>query len=77
MAQLLGMYCGKTSEVMTTKSKLIFADELNYSDKSKFIDYAEVKIKSGDRLNGGMIKMILAYIYFFTLASGIIFLLSK
>lgn len=71
------MIIAKTSEAMATKSKLYFADELTYSSRSDYVDYAEVKIKSGDKLNGGLIKMILAYIYFFTLASGIIFLLTK
>lgn len=62
---------------MANKSKLFFADEISYCDKSNIIDYAEVKIKSGDKLEGGLMKMILAYIYFFTLASGVLFLLSK
>ncbi len=62
---------------MANKSKLFFADEISYCDKSNIIDYAEVKIKSSDKLEGGLMKMILAYIYFFTLASGVLFLLSK
>lgn len=71
------MIVAKTSKIMATKSKLFFADELTYSKRTDYIDFTDVKIKSTDKLNGGLIKMILAYIYFFTLASGIIFLLTK
>jgi len=62
---------------MADKLKLFFADEISYSDKSNFVDYKKIKIKSSDKLEGGLMKMILAYIYFFTLASGVLFLLSK
>ncbi len=44
---------------------------------AKELNYTEVKLKSSDKLDGGLMKMILAYIYFFTLVSGLIFLLGK
>lgn len=62
---------------MNTRSKLFFSDEIAYSDRSKLIDYDQIKLKSKDKLDGGLMRIVLAYIYFFTLASGLIFLLSK
>ncbi|MFO7523854.1 MAG: hypothetical protein R6W68_00230 [Ignavibacteriaceae bacterium] len=62
---------------MSTKAKLIFGDDINYSKSSNFVDYAEVKIKSTDSLKSGIMGTVLAYIYFFTAVMGIIFFLSK
>lgn len=62
---------------MTSKSKLVFGDDISYSNRTDYVDYESVKIRSFDSLNGGIIKKILAYIYFFTLVMGVIFFLSK
>ena len=62
---------------MSTKAKLIFGDDIHYSKGVKAIDYAEVKIRNFDSLNGGIMRKLLAYIYIFTVVMGILFFLSK
>jgi hypothetical protein len=62
---------------MTNKTKLIFGDDISYSRHSDFVDYGSIKIRSFDSLNGGIIKKILAYIYLFTVVTGVIFFLSR
>ena len=71
------MINSKTFTIMASKSKILYTDQVTYSDYSSIIDYAEVIKKDEKKLSGGSLKMILAYVYFFSLATSIIFLLSR
>lgn len=59
------------------KTKQIFSDDLSKTEGVEFIDYAKVKIKSTNVLEGGIIKVVLAYIYLFTAITILIFICSK
>jgi hypothetical protein len=76
MAQLF-IINSKTFNVMASRSKILYTDQVTYSDYSSIIDYAEAIKNDEKKLSGGFLKMMLAYVYFFSLAASIIFLLTK
>ena len=61
---------------MSKKSKLVFGDEITYAHKADYVNYAEVKIKSFDKTNGGLMKRISVFIYILTVFSVLYFILS-
>ena len=62
---------------MSTKSKLVFGDEIISSKKVDYVNYSQVRIKSFDKSNGGLMKSVEIYIYILTLISVLLFILSK
>jgi len=54
----------------------IFEDGMSYCDKSTFIDYPVVKIRSYDKAESSLFKKIMLCTYVFVAITGLVFLFA-
>lgn len=51
-----------------------FDDGMSYSDKSTFVDYPQIRIRSYENAGEGKFRKIILYTFVVTIISGLMFL---